>query len=75
MTTTRTNPARILIVDDDPALGIVLEALLRQAGYAPRLVQSAEAALVAIEQHAVDAILSDVQMPGMDGMELLKRAR
>ena len=72
MTTTRTTPARILIVDDDPALGIVLEALLRQAGYAPRVVQSAQAALVAIEQHAVDAILSDVKMPGMDGLDLLK---
>ena len=71
MHTTRTNAARILIVDDDPALGIVLEALLRQAGYLPRVVQSAEAAQAAIEQHAVDAILSDVKMPGMDGLDLL----
>jgi two-component system response regulator AtoC len=69
---TRTAIARILIVDDDPALGVVLEALLRQAGYIPRVVQSAEAALVAIERHAVDVILSDVKMPGMDGLDLLK---
>jgi two-component system, NtrC family, response regulator AtoC len=68
-------PPRILVVDDDPALALVLEALLRQAGYSPRVVPSAEAALVAIEQHAVDAILSDVKMPGMDGLELLRQLR
>jgi two-component system response regulator AtoC len=65
------DPARILVADDDPALGVVLEALLRQAGFAPRVVTSGEAALQILEQHAFDAILSDVKMPGMDGLALL----
>jgi two-component system response regulator AtoC len=64
--------ARILIVDDDPALGLVLEALVRQAGFATTLVPSGEAALNTVEQHAFDAILSDVKMPGIDGLELLR---
>jgi len=65
--------ARILIVDDDLDLGSVLDALLRQAGFSTCLVTSGEAALEAVEQHGFDAILSDVRMPGMDGLELLKR--
>jgi two-component system response regulator AtoC len=70
---TTNHGARILIVDDDPALGTVLGALLRQAGFSPQVVTSGAAALEAIEQHGFDAILSDVRMPGMDGLELLKR--
>ena len=72
MTAAQPAPSRILIVDDDPALGVVLDALLRQAGYLPRVVQSGPAALAAIDQHAVDVILSDVKMPGMDGLDLLQ---
>jgi two-component system response regulator AtoC len=73
MSATVTEATRVLIVDDDPALGIVLEALLRQAGMSADVVKSGEAALAAVEAGIYDAILSDVKMPGMDGMELLKR--
>src|SRR5450631_1064511 len=65
--------ARIMIVDDDPALAMVLEALVRQAGFSPHVVRSGEAALEAVESGAFDAILSDVKMPGMDGLDLLER--
>jgi two-component system response regulator AtoC len=65
--------ARILIVDDDPAIGVVLEALLRQAGMTADVVKSGQAALDAVEARFYDAVLSDVKMPGMDGMELLRR--
>lgn len=73
MNQTTNDTARILIVDDDVDLGAVLEALLRQAGFSPRVVTSGEAALEALEQQGFDAILSDVRMPGIDGLELLKR--
>jgi two-component system response regulator AtoC len=63
--------SRILVVDDDPALGMVLEALLRQAGFLTHVVRSGLEALQVIERLAFDAILSDVKMPGMSGLELI----
>ena len=69
--------ARILIVDDDPAL---LEALpetlhLRMLGIQVATAGSAAAALNLAAQVDYDAIITDIKMPGMDGLELLKRIR
>jgi two-component system, NtrC family, response regulator AtoC len=64
---------RILVVDDDPAIGTVLGALLRQAGHDALTVDSAAAALALLEARHVDVVLSDVKMPGIDGMTLLDR--
>jgi DNA-binding NtrC family response regulator len=63
--------AKILVVDDDRAVGMVLAALLTQAGYDAQHVSSGEQALAALAGRRLDAILSDVRMPGMDGLELL----
>jgi two-component system response regulator AtoC len=63
--------AKILVVDDDRAVGMVLAALLTQAGYDAQHVSSGEQALAALAARRLDAILSDVRMPGMDGLELL----
>jgi DNA-binding NtrC family response regulator len=64
-------PRSILVVDDDVAVGKVLFALLKQAGYRVRHVTSGHAALVAIGEASYDAVISDLRMPGMDGMALL----
>jgi DNA-binding NtrC family response regulator len=64
--------ATVLVVDDDDALGMVLTGLLAQAGYEALYVQSAQAALDAIGQRAIDVVLTDLRMPGMDGMQLLR---
>src|SRR5436305_1075779 len=68
---------RVLIVDDDPAL---LEALphtlrLRMAGVAVDTADSAAAALDRIAVQDYDAIVTDIKMPGMDGLELLAEIR
>ena len=61
----------VLVVEDDLAVGKVLFALLKQAGYRVRHVTSGASALVAIGEASYDVVLSDLRMPGMDGMELL----
>jgi DNA-binding NtrC family response regulator len=61
----------ILVVDDDDALRLVLVGLLKQAGYAARAVPSAEKALDEVGKTPIDLVVTDVRMPGMDGMALL----
>ena len=61
----------VLVVDDDLALGRVLLALLRQAGLPGEHVSSAARALAELERRPFDVVLTDLRMPGMDGMTLL----
>jgi two-component system response regulator AtoC len=65
----------ILLVDDDAAVGTVLGALLRQAGLSFHHALSGEAALAALERRAFDAAITDLRMPGLDGLDLLARLR
>ncbi len=62
---------RVLVVEDDEALGAVLKALLEQEQFVITIVTNAEAALKAVEQAAFDVVLSDVRLPGNDGLWLL----
>ncbi|MBN2194810.1 MAG: sigma-54-dependent Fis family transcriptional regulator [Polyangiaceae bacterium] len=66
-------PPLILVVDDDPSVGTVLQALVRQAGMRAVHVPSGEVALSAIEEQPFDLVVTDLRMPGMDGMTLLGR--
>ncbi len=61
----------ILVIDDDAAIGKVLVALLRQKGFEASWVGSAEEGLGELEERPWDVVLSDVRMPGMDGLALL----
>jgi two-component system response regulator AtoC len=64
---------RVLLVDDDPAIGTVLTALLKQGGLGAMWADSAETALGLLARHDFDVVLSDVKMPGLDGLGLLDR--
>ena len=64
--------SRVLVVDDEENLRLVLETLLRRHGYAVKAVPSAEEALTAIEAFAPDFVLADVRMGGMSGIELTR---
>ena len=67
--------AHVLVVDDDEVLGMSLRDLLRQAGFSCRLAASGTEALALLDEAPVDAVVTDVRMPGMDGMALLERVK
>jgi len=67
--------ARILIVDDDPGQRSLLESFLRKQGFDPETAASGEIALQALGRGGFDLMISDVRMPGMSGLETLRRAR
>jgi len=64
---------RVWVVDDDQSVRWVLEKALRQAGMEPRSFERAELLLDAIGRDAPDVLMTDVRMPGMDGLTLLER--
>ncbi len=65
----------VLIVDDDPDVLSMLERLLKKLEYNPFVAQNGEEALQIIDTNKVDVVVSDLVMPEMDGMELLKRVK
>ncbi|HVO88770.1 MAG TPA: sigma-54 dependent transcriptional regulator, partial [Casimicrobiaceae bacterium] len=67
--------AAILIVDDDAAMRDALTEALRDLGYDAAVAVSGQAALDALDREAVSAVLLDLRMPGMDGLEVLRRIR
>jgi len=66
---------RILVVDDEPTARMGLEKLLRRKGYRVQSEADGEAALKAAEEFAPDVVVTDLKMPRMDGIELLKQLR
>ncbi|HXG02911.1 MAG TPA: sigma-54 dependent transcriptional regulator [Candidatus Binatia bacterium] len=67
--------SRILIVDDEPDMVENLTRILRRAGHRCLRATDAERALALLESERPDLLITDLRMPGMDGMELLRRAR
>jgi PAS domain S-box-containing protein len=65
----------ILLVDDDPDTLVLLEEMLRSAGYETQSVQSGPRALEVLSSKMVTAILLDLLMPGMDGFEVIRHVR
>lgn len=66
---------RVLAVDDEPNMRRLLEITLRQAGYKPLIAANGREALDIIKNDGADIVISDLHMPEMDGISLLKGMR
>jgi PAS domain S-box-containing protein len=69
-TVVRTDPLRILAIDDDPLVLDNTAAMLAELGHQVRQAQSGPEALEALEAHSFDLVITDFAMPGMTGEEL-----
>jgi DNA-binding response OmpR family regulator len=65
----------ILVVDDDPMLADVLVELFAEEGYCARHVHDGETALSEIERPPPDLVVSDISIPGIDGVTLTREMR
>ena len=63
----------ILIVDDEEGLREALVRLLEEEGYAVLAAENGEQALEILQHAHIDLVLTEMRMPGMDGIELLKK--
>ena len=69
------DPATLLVADDDPGLRESLERTLTREGYHVVLASDGRAALERVQAGGVDLIVTDLKMPGLTGLELLRAAK
>jgi two-component system response regulator AtoC len=67
--------SRVLVIDDDASLRFTLEAVLSDAGLLVEACDGGASGLAAFEARGADVVLTDMAMPGMDGMQVLERMR
>jgi two-component system, OmpR family, response regulator ResD len=65
----------ILVVDDEPTIGEVVSRYLERAGYATRVAGDGDHALALHGERAADLIVLDLMLPGIDGLEVMRRVR
>ncbi len=68
-------PARILVVDDDPASLALVQVIAKSAGHLARTAANGRDALACLETETVDLVLLDIRMPVLDGMETIAAIR
>jgi two-component system, LuxR family, response regulator FixJ len=66
---------KVYVIDDDPAMRDSLDFLLGSAGFSVRVFDSAQVFLDELAKLEPGCVVTDVRMPGIDGMELLRRMR
>ena len=74
-TAERRSSKRILVVDDEERICEAVKTALERSGYQVEISLSAPAALERMHKGAPDMVISDIKMPGMDGMSLLDRIK
>jgi two-component system response regulator ResD len=65
----------ILVVDDEPTIAEVVSRYLERAGYATRVAGDGRRALELHDERAADLIVLDLMLPGVDGLEVMRRMR
>lgn len=70
-----TQGARILVVDDEPQIRRSLQVSLESKGYAVETVETGESAVIAFQNRRPDVMIVDLIMPGMSGVEVVRRVR
>ena len=66
---------QILVVDDQVSISQHIQAILENEGYIVSIAHSGDQALIKLSSQSFDILLADMKMPGMDGLELFKKAR
>ena len=74
-TGTERGPARILVVDDEPSMRQMLAIVLKREGYEVALAENGKMAVAALERGPFDLLISDIKMPDMSGVEVLRAAK
>ncbi|MBZ0315211.1 MAG: response regulator transcription factor [Anaerolineae bacterium] len=64
---------RILVIDDDPSVTNLLKRGLTYEGYLVNVAQSGEEGIAVAREHLPDLVILDIMMPGLDGLEVLRR--
>lgn len=68
-------PGKILVIDDDKSARLLLERVLSRAGHTVTLVDNGEQGLTLLSKDVYDLIITDKNLPGIDGLEVLRLAR
>lgn len=68
-------PPSLLIVDDEEAIRTILRRVMEKQGFTCHLAANGVDALEVLNKHPVDIVLTDVDMPGMGGIELVRLIR
>lgn len=67
--------ARILVIDDEPIILMVCSRVLQRAGHSVVEFQHGQKAIAYLGQRAVDLVITDIFMPEMEGLDVIKQAR
>lgn len=67
--------ARVVVIDDQEPIRRIVRTALERAGHQVLDAGDGELGLQLLEHHAVDVVLSDIFMPGMDGIQMLRQIR